>query len=90
MLMAIRAMSPEMIAVDEIGSKYDAQAIRYCIACGCIIIGTVHGYSIEDVLNKPYVRELIGKDGFNKIIIMSKRHGKGTIEKCINYREQCL
>ena len=77
-----------MIAVDEIGNKYDAQAIRYCIACGCIIIGTVHGYSLEDVLNKPYVKELVGMDGFNKIIIMSKRHGKGTIEKCINYRER--
>lgn len=88
MLMAIRAMSPGMIAVDEIGNKYDAQAIRYCIACGCIIIGTVHGYSLEDVLNKPYVKELVGMDGFNKIIIMSKRHGKGTIEKCINYRER--
>ena len=88
MLMAIRAMSPGMIAVDEIGSRYDAQSIRYCIASGCVIIGTVHGYSLEDVLNKPYVGELIGKDGFNKIIIMSKRQGKGTIEGCINYREQ--
>ena len=88
MLMAIRAMSPELIAVDEIGNRYDAAAIRYCIACGCIIIGTVHGYSLEEVKNKPYVGELIGRDGFNKIIIMSKRCGKGTIEKCINYPER--
>lgn len=89
MLMAIRAMSPGMIAVDEIGSDKDVSAIQYCIACGCIIMGTVHGYSLDDVLGKPYVNELIGKNGFVKLIILSNRQGKGTVEKCINYREQC-
>ena len=71
-----------------------AKTIKFNLICDGKPVRTIEdlqeNFSIEDVLNKPYVRELIGKDGFNKIIIMSKRHGKGTIEKCINYREQCL
>lgn len=90
MLMAIRAMSPSIIAIDEIGGKKDVAAIQYCIACGCTIIGTIHGYSLENVKNKPYMSDLIGRNGFNKIIIMSARLGKGTVEQCINYRERRL
>ena len=58
MMMAIRAMSPGIIAVDEIGGQNDAQAIKYCIACGCTIIATIHGYSLENVMNKPFMGEL--------------------------------
>lgn len=88
MMMAIRAMSPGIIAVDEIGGQNDVQAIKYCIACGCTIIATIHGYSLENVMNKPFMGELISSDYFNKIIILSGRMGKGTVEQCLNYREQ--
>ena len=36
MMMLIRSMSPEIIAVDEIGSKEDLEAIDYVIGCGQI------------------------------------------------------
>ena len=42
MLMVIRAMSPDIVAVDEIGGKKDIEAIESVIHCGCIVIGTVH------------------------------------------------
>lgn len=48
-------MSPGIIAVDEIGGQNDVQAIKYCIACGCTIIATIHGYSLENVMNKPFM-----------------------------------
>ena len=49
MMMLIRSMSPQVIAVDEIGSREDIEAINYVISCGCKLIATVHGSSIEDV-----------------------------------------
>ena len=41
MMMLIRSMSPQVIAVDEIGSKEDLEAISHVISCGCKLIATV-------------------------------------------------
>nr|WP_296841361.1 stage III sporulation protein AA [uncultured Marvinbryantia sp.] len=49
MMMLIRAMSPRMIAVDEIGDYQDIRAIESVIHCGCKLLATVHGDSMEDV-----------------------------------------
>ena len=35
MIMLIRSMGPEVIAVDEIGSAEDVHAIEYAMHCGC-------------------------------------------------------
>ena len=43
MMMALRSMSPEVIAVDELGSNEDWEAIEQILLCGCRILGTMHG-----------------------------------------------
>ncbi|MGN1266478.1 MAG: stage III sporulation protein AA, partial [Dorea sp.] len=42
MIMLIRSMGPEVIAVDEIGTAEDVHAIEYAMHCGCKMIATVH------------------------------------------------
>ena len=69
MLMLIRTMSPQVIAVDEIGSREDIEAIEYVINCGCKLIATVHGSSIEDIRTKPLLRELLQEHVFERYII---------------------
>ena len=64
MMMPIRSMSPQVIAVDEIGSREDIEAINYVISCGCKLIATVHGSSIEDVKSKPILGELVKKQDY--------------------------
>lgn len=39
----LRSMSPEVIAVDELGGKEDVTAIEHSIYCGCTILATAHG-----------------------------------------------
>ena len=57
MLMVIRAMSPDIVAVDEIGGKKDIEAIESVIHCGCIVIGTVHGADVKERIgNRNWVR----------------------------------
>ena len=68
MMMLIRSMSPQVIAVDEIGSREDIEAINYVISCGCKLIATVHGSSIEDVKSKPILGDLL-KTGFLSVIL---------------------
>lgn len=43
MLMLIRSMGPQVIAVDEIGTGEDVHAIEYAMHCGCKMLVTVHG-----------------------------------------------
>lgn len=81
MMMLIRSMSPQIIAVDEIGSREDLDAIDYVIGCGCKIIATVHGSSIEDIRNKPTLGDLVKKELFERYIILSNRTEIGHLDE---------
>lgn len=81
MMMLIRSMSPQVIAVDEIGSREDLEAIDYVISCGCKLIATVHGSSLEDVKNKPVLGELLQEKLFERYVILNNITGVGHIEE---------
>ena len=65
MLMLLRSMSPKVIAVDEIGSREDIDAISYVINCGCGILATIHGDSIDDIRTRPVLRKLVEEKCLN-------------------------
>lgn len=81
MLMLIRSMSPVVIAVDEIGSREDIEAIEYVINAGCTILATVHGNSIEDIRNKPVLRKLVEERIFDRYVVLNNKGGIGHIER---------
>ena len=70
--MLIRTMSPKVIAVDEIGSDKDIEAIRTGIHSGCSFIGTAHGETIQDMLKKPFYKRLIGEGIFERFILLDR------------------
>ena len=72
-------MSPQVIAVDEIGSREDIEAIEYVINCGCKLIATVHGSSIEDIRTKPLLRELLQEHVFERYIILNNKRKVGMV-----------
>lgn len=86
MLMLLRSMNPMVIAVDEIGSREDIDAIAYVINCGCGIIATVHGDSIDDIRTKPVLRKLVEEKVFDRYIVLGKSNGVGTIENIFDER----
>lgn len=79
MLMLIRTMSPEVIAVDEIGSREDMEAMIHVMNCGCKLIATVHGSSIEDIRSKPILRKMLQERIFERYIIMNSQEQVGKI-----------
>lgn len=91
MLMLLRSMSPEVIAADEIGKKEDLFAIEEVLNAGVKIISTVHGSTIDDLMMKPVLKEMIEKQFFERIICISSRKGPGTIEGILDGRtlEDC-
>ncbi len=81
MMMLIRTMAPDVIAVDEIGSREDLEAMEYVMNCGCRLLATVHGNSLADVEQKPVLREMVENQMFERYVILSGRQGAGTIEE---------
>ena len=65
MIMLIRSMAPQVIAVDEIGAQEDVHAIEYAMHCGCKMLATAHGYSMEEIQRKPIFEKLVKKDGLS-------------------------
>lgn len=76
----LRTMSPEIIAVDEIGTKRDYEAIISGINCGCKIIATIHGDDLEDVLRKKEISSLIYENIFKTIILITHKNGQTHYE----------
>ena len=48
-MMMIRSMSPDVLVVDEIGRKEDAEAIMEAVNAGIKLIMTTHGNSLAEV-----------------------------------------
>lgn len=90
MLMMIRSMSPSVIAVDEIGKREDIEALSYVMNCGCHILATVHGTSIDDVKNKPILRRLVEEKLFKRFIILSGGGNPGTVLMIFDERGSVL
>lgn len=84
MIMLLRSMSPDVIAVDEIGRREDMQAIEDIMNAGITLICAVHGSGIEDVLQKPVLSEIIEKKVFERYVILSNKGGVGRIEAIYN------
>lgn len=84
MLMLLRSMSPQMIAVDEIGSREDLEAIEYVINCGCKLLATVHGNSIDELMTKPILGKLIKARIFERYIVLNNCGEIGHVEAVYN------
>ena len=63
-------MSPEIIAVDEIGSNQDANAVDYVMNCGIRVIATVHGLDMSEIRNKPVLGSLVKEQAFKRYILL--------------------
>ncbi len=79
MMMVIRSMSPQVIAVDEIGSNKDIEAVKYAINCGCKMLATVHGTSVDELAKKPLIGNLIRNRLFERYIVMDRKMGVGSV-----------
>jgi stage III sporulation protein AA len=86
MLMLIRSMSPSVIAVDEIGDYEDVKAIEAVINCGCKLLATVHGSSIEDIKNKPLLQKMLTEKVFERYIILDNSKNVGKVKEIYDER----
>ena len=79
MLMMLRSMAPQVLAVDEAGGEGEILAMKYGMNCGCRILATVHGADVGDIMKRPAWRELAEEKVFSRYVVLSGVPGPGTI-----------
>ncbi len=90
MMMLVRSMAPNVIAVDELGGAEDVRAMEYAMNCGCKFLATVHGSSMEEIRKKPLFENLVKERRFERYIILGKEEGVGSIKGIFDNRGTLL
>ncbi|MBE0466262.1 MAG: stage III sporulation protein AA [Candidatus Desulforudis sp.] len=86
MMMLLRALSPEVIATDEIGRREDVEALEEMLNAGVNIVATAHAASVEELRGRPVLRELLGRQIVERFIILEYRHGPGVVRAVVDGR----
>ncbi len=79
MEMCLRALGPEVVAVDEVYSEKDIAALIKLQGCGCAILATHHAYSLDEFWEKPFGREVVKQQIFKRFVLLEKQDGKYNI-----------
>ena len=90
MIMLIRSMSPQVIAVDEIGTAEDIRAVEYAMQCGCKLIASVHGLDMDEATKKPVLGELIRRRMFERYVVLGNGKHPGEIREIYDERGSVL
>lgn len=79
MMLALRTMSPDVIATDEIGSEQDFKALLKIINCGVRVISTMHGFDILDAQKRGLSHKI-----FERFIILGKDKKVGEVKEILD------
>lgn len=87
MEMCLRALGPEVVAVDEIYSENDLQAVKRLHGCGCVILATHHAYSFDEFREKTFGKELMEQGMFMRFVVLGKENGRYVINGVYDARK---
>ena len=86
--MLVRSMSPSVVAVDELGHPQDVEAVLDALRTGVRVLSTAHASSLEEALERPSLKELFAYSVFERVIVLSRRQGPGTVEAIYDLKNQ--
>ncbi|MCL1842966.1 MAG: stage III sporulation protein AA, partial [Defluviitaleaceae bacterium] len=72
MHMLLRGMSPDVIAVDELGGEADARAVDAVLNAGVKLLCTAHGRDVSDVMANPALSAVLDRGIFERFIVLDK------------------
>lgn len=79
MMLLLRSMAPQVIAIDELGGREDMEALHLAAACGSRIVATIHGEGLKDVCRKFGADNLLREQIFESFLVLGKSEGKCRI-----------
>lgn len=84
MMMLIRSMAPSVLAVDELGSMEEIQALRLASGCGCRLLATIHASDLQEIQSKTYMSAILQEKLFQRQIVLRRKDGKCIVEGIYN------
>lgn len=85
--LAVRALAPQMIFCDEIGSKEDSDAILEGLRCGVKFAVTAHAGSFEELTKRSQIQSLFAEQAIDTVVMLAGGEKIGQIQKIIKVGE---
>ncbi|MBQ9914082.1 MAG: Flp pilus assembly complex ATPase component TadA [Clostridia bacterium] len=86
-MIALRTMSPDVIAVDEIGGKEETDGIVKGVNSGVGFVATVHAADYDDLIKRPQIKDILDTGAFSKIILLKSAKAPGEIDSVYDVSE---
>lgn len=75
-MMLLRAMNPQIIAMDEISSPEDVEAAETASGCGVRLIATAHAAEKSELYRRPVYKRLLELGVFKNTVVIENRCGR--------------
>ncbi len=75
LMMLLRGMNPQVLAVDEITAPGDIDALETAAGCGAALLATAHGQGLADLERRPLYARLLERRVFSKILLIERQGG---------------
>ena len=72
MRMLLRSMSPQVLAVDELGGEEDYRMVEEAVYSGSRVLGTVHMGDIRELSDKPFLSGWMKKKVFARFVSITR------------------
>ena len=72
MRMVLRTMSPDIIAVDEIGKEEEFLILEQMRCSGVKVLGTMHAGDLDEIFRNPMIREGIQSGAIERFVELSR------------------
>lgn len=66
--MLLRAMTPQVIALDEIALSADVEAVCAAAGCGAVLLATIHAAAVPELRDRPIGRKLLDCGVFRRAV----------------------
>lgn len=87
MLMLLRTMNPQVIAVDELGGRAELEAVESVLHAGVKLLCTAHSNSLSELEKRPGFDKLVQFGVFERIVVLGGQKGPGTIAQVYGFNE---
>ena len=70
--------------VRQLSKEEDFRAVESVIHCGCTLLATAHGNSLEDIMEQPFFQKLKSMQVFERYIILGRQNRNGRIVQILD------